>query len=181
MFNAQGELTQPVIPIMMIKDNMMKLHTLLKTATIASSLALSSFAFSADIDMSADKNDLAIQGYDPIAYFTDSKPTQGNTQYSATYKNAIYHFVSAENRDAFRSDPTKYAPQYGGYCAMGVSLNKKLDTDPTAWRIVDNKLYLNLNKDVQKRWLEDVPGNIVIAEEVWPTIKLVSADVVNAE
>ena len=64
-----------------------------------------------------------------------------------------------------------YAPQFGGFCAMGVVLEKKLDGDPQAWRVVDNKLYLNVNKDIQKKWLEDVPGNISKAGKTWPEIK----------
>ena len=135
----------------------------------------------ADIDMSADQNDIAISGYDPVAYFYDSKATQGTKQYTATYKNAIYQFSSATNRDLFRSNPEKYAPQYGGYCAMGVALHKKLEIDPEAWYIVDGKLYLNLNKTVQKKWLSDVPGHIASAEQIWPDIKTVTAAELNAD
>lgn len=137
--------------------------------TLALSLSLASFA--ADIDMNANGNDLAIQGYDPVAYFTNEKPTKGNSDFTATYKNAIYHFSSEQNRDLFRASPAKYAPQFGGFCAFGVTKGRKFDTDPTAWRVVDGKLYLNLNKDVQKVWLEDVPGYITNANQTWPTIK----------
>lgn len=137
--------------------------------TLALSLSLASFA--ADIDMNANGNDLAIQGYDPVAYFTNEKPTKGNSDFTATHKNAIYHFSSEQNRDLFRASPAKYAPQFGGFCAFGVTKGRKFDTDPTAWRVVDGKLYLNLNKDVQKVWLEDVPGYITNANQTWPTIK----------
>jgi YHS domain-containing protein len=137
--------------------------------TLALSLSLASFA--ADIDMNANGNDLAIQGYDPVAYFTNEKPTKGDSDFTATYKNAIYHFSSEQNRDLFRASPAKYAPQFGGFCAFGVTKGRKFDTDPTAWRVVDGKLYLNLNKDVQKVWLEDVPGYITNANQTWPTIK----------
>ena len=80
-------------------------------------------------------------------------------------------FASAANRDAFQADPATYAPQSGGFCAMGVALERKLDGDPNAWRVVDGKLYLNVNKDVQKKWLEDVPGNNKKADINWPQIK----------
>jgi hypothetical protein len=80
-------------------------------------------------------------------------------------------FSSAANRDLFTANPGKYAPAFGGFCAMGVALEKKLDGDPTAWKLVDGKLYLNLNKDVQKKWLEDVPGNLKNAQMTWPKIK----------
>ena len=69
------------------------------------------------------------------------------------------------------ADPAKYAPAYGSFCAMGVALEKKLDVDPQAWRVVDGRLYLNVNKDVQKRWLDDVPGNLATAEKNWPRLK----------
>lgn len=148
-----------------------KLRAFIAIASMTSALG----AFAADIDVNANANDVAIQGYDPVAYFTDAKPTPGSADFTATYKNAIYHFSSAENRDLFRADPSAYAPQYGGYCAFGVTVEKKLDTDPEAWKIVDNKLYLNLNKDVQKRWLTDVPGYIANADDIWTDIKDVEA------
>ena len=106
---------------------------------------------------------------------------QGSAEYTASYQDAIYHFSSADNRDRFRAYPEKYAPQYGGFCAMGVALEKKLDADPTAWRIVDQKLYLNLNHAVQKKWLSDVPGNIDTAEETWPEIRHKTVAELNAE
>lgn len=139
-------------------------------------LVFSTTVFSADIDVSADNNDLAIKGYDPVAYFTDNQAVKGNSEFTATYKNAIYHFNSADHRDAFKAEPEKYAPQYGGYCAFGVAMEKKFETDPEAWKVVDGKLYLNLDKSVQKRWLEDVPGYIKTANTNWSTIKTVEAD-----
>lgn len=151
--------------------NLKKLRALVAIASMSAAYG----AFAADIDVNANLNDVAIQGYDPVAYFTDAQPTKGSAEYTATYKNAIYHFASAEHRDQFRADPAAYAPQYGGYCAFGVTMEKKFDTDPTAWKIVDGKLYLNLNKDVQTRWLTDVPGYIVSANDLWPEIKGVEA------
>lgn len=145
-------------------------HSLQRLA-MAGVFVLSSAAYAVDIDHSADENDIAIQGYDPVSYFSASTAQQGADQYTATYKNAIYKFTSAENRDKFRADPTRYAPQYGGFCAFGTAMGKKFDTDPNAWKIVDNKLYLNLNKDVQQRWLEDVPGFIQDANQNWGDIK----------
>jgi YHS domain-containing protein len=147
------------------------LKKVITTTAATLALSLSAASFAADIDMNANGNDLAIQGYDPVAYFTNEKPTRGSSDFTATYKNAIYHFSSEENRDLFRASPAKYAPQFGGFCAFGVTKGRKFDTDPTAWRVVDGKLYLNLNKDVQKVWLEDVPGYITNANQTWPTIK----------
>ncbi|MEE1674241.1 YHS domain-containing (seleno)protein [Agarivorans aestuarii] len=151
------------------------LKALIRTSALASALAVSSFSFAADVGMSVDANDLAIKGYDPVAYFVSGQPTQGNGSYTATHNNAIYHFASADNRDAFKADPAKYAPQYGGYCAFGVAMEKKFDTDPTAWKIVDGKLYLNLDKKVQQRWLENTGELIVDANQNWPEIKAVDA------
>lgn len=150
---------------------MLNLKKTLATVLIATSAAFAGTAFAADRDMNADANDLAIHGFDPVAYFTAGQPTQGSAEYSATYKNAIYHFASAENRDAFRANPKKYAPQFGGFCALGVALNKKLDVDPGSWKVVDGKLYLNVNKDVQAKWLQDVPGHLKTAVATWPKIK----------
>ncbi len=141
------------------------LKKIITTTAATLALSLSAASFAADIDMNANGNDLAIQGYDPVAYFTNEKPTKGSSDFTATYKNAIYH------RDLFRASPAKYAPQFGGFCAFGVTKGRKFDTDPTAWRVVDGKLYLNLNKDVQKVWLADVPGYITNANQTWPTIK----------
>lgn len=144
---------------------------LFSAAAITSALLLSSLANAADIDANADLNDLAIKGYDPVSYFVDNKPMMGSNDYTATYKNAIYQFASAEHRDTFRANPEKYAPQFGGFCAFGVTKERKFDTDPTAWRISDGKLYLNLNKNVQKLWQKDVSGNIAAADAIWPDIK----------
>ena len=149
----------------------MKAVKSLRLALAASALAVTSSVFAADIDMSADANDLAIQGYDPVAYFLDNQPVQGSHEFTATYKNAIYQFSSAEHRDLFKEDPTAYAPQFGGFCAMGVALGKKFEVDPTAWKLVDGKLYLNLNKDIQQRWSTDISGHIEEAVGLWPGIK----------
>ena len=147
------------------------LKKIITTSAATLALSLSAASFAADIDINANGNDLAIQGYDPVAYFTQEKPTKGSNDFAATYKNAIYLFSSEQNRDLFRASPAKYAPQFGGFCAYGVTKGRKFDTDPTAWRVVDGKLYLNLNKDVQKVWLENVPGYITNANQTWPTIK----------
>jgi len=159
----------------------MKIITLIKSVTVAATLAVSSLSFAADIDVNANGNDLAIHGYDAVSYFTDSKATKGNNKYTATHKSAIYQFSSEENRDAFQANPERFAPQFGGFCAMGVALNKKLDTDPTAWKIVEGKLYLNLNKAVQKKWLSDVPTHLDTANRVWSGIQGVSIAQLNAE
>lgn len=112
----------------------------------------------------------AIRGYDPVAYFTDGKPTRGSAQFTATLDGATYHFASAANRDKFVADPGAYAPQYGGYCAYAVSQGHTAPTVPEAWSIVDGKLYLNYSTGVQQRWKKDVPGHIRAADMHWPSV-----------
>ncbi len=157
----------------------MKITNVLKVATAASALFLSSLSLASAVNTGA--NDVAIHGYDPVAYFTNNKPVEGSAKYTATYDGAIYRFSSEKNRDLFKANAEHYAPQYGGFCAMGVALNKKLNVDPSAFYIEDNKLYLNLNKNVQKKWLQDVPGNLKTADRIWNGIEDLSVETVNAE
>jgi len=111
---------------------------------------------------------LAIKGYDPVAYVTQGKPMPGLTENEFVWKGARWRFASAEHRAMFRLNPEKYAPQYGGYCAYAVSQGKTADIDPAAWTIVNNKLYLNLNKDVQGLWEKDRDVHIRNADKNWP-------------
>jgi YHS domain-containing protein len=122
-------------------------------------------------EVNLDKSGLAVHGYDPVAYFTEGKPAVGRAEFSADHDGATYRFATAVNRDTFLADPGKYAPQYGGFCAYGTALGKKFDGDPQVWKIVDGKLYLNLNKDVSKTWHKDIPGYIHKADSNWPHIK----------
>ena len=112
----------------------------------------------------------AVGGYDPVAYFTDGKPTPGKAEFSHTWKGVTWRFTNAGNRDAFKAKPEAYAPQYGGYCAWAVSQGYTAKGDPNAWSIVDGKLYLNYNADVQKTWQKDASGNIAKADRNWPKV-----------
>ncbi|MEM7543511.1 MAG: YHS domain-containing (seleno)protein [Pseudomonadota bacterium] len=103
---------------------------------------------------------VAINGYDPVAYFNESKPVPGNAKYSYKYKGAPWHFASAENLDLFKSDPEAYAPQYGGYCAYAMANGFVVATDPEAWTVRDDKLYLNYSKRVRNTWLKK-PGEYI--------------------
>jgi hypothetical protein len=113
---------------------------------------------------------LAIAGYDPVAYFAEGKPVAGSSDFTTEWKGATWRFASAAHRDQFAADPVKYAPQYGGYCAWAVSQGYTASSDPDAWRIVEGKLYLNYDKDIQKKWEIDIPGNIAKANESWPKL-----------
>lgn len=116
------------------------------------------------------KNGIAISGYDAVAYFAESKPVEGKTDFSFDWKDAKWLFSSQANLDVFKANPTKYAPQYGGFCAYGVSENHKSPTDPNAWTIVDDKLYLNYSKKVKELWSKDIPSRIQKANELWPSL-----------
>ena len=113
---------------------------------------------------------LAVHGFDVVAYFTEGRPTLGSAEHSLAHGGATYRFASAENLAAFEANPERYVPAYGGFCAYGVSVGKKFDGDPRAWRIVEGRLYLNLNEKIQETWLEDIDGNIVKADERWGRI-----------
>ena len=114
--------------------------------------------------------DHAIHGYDTVAYFTEGRPTRGDEAFQVEYNDATWLFASAANRDRFAADPETWAPQYGGYCAYGVSKGYAPDIDPVAWNIVDGKLYLNYSPNVQRKWEQDIPGYISTANEQWPGV-----------
>ncbi len=113
---------------------------------------------------------IAVGGYDPVAYFTEGKPMQGSRDITLEHEGATWRFASAANRDAFKADPSKYAPQYGGYCAWAVSQNYTAKGDPNAWTISNGKLYLNYNKSVQSTWEKDIPGHVKKGDTNWPTV-----------
>ncbi len=123
-----------------------------------------------------DKSGVAISGYDPVAYFTQTKALKGSPQIIASHAGATYYFASTGNRDAFLADPDKYAPVFGGYCAYGVANGHKVSVDPEAFRVVKDRLYLNYSKDVQKKWLADIPGNIAKAETNWLKLRDAARD-----
>src|ERR1051326_6811420 len=107
----------------------------------------------------------AANGYDVVAYFNQGKPVQGNKNLVYKWQNVSWLFSTKQNLDSFSRHPEKYAPQFGGYCAYGVSEGHKASTQPDAWTIVDNKLYLNYNKEVRESWRKDIPGRIKKAEQ----------------
>lgn len=133
----------------------------------------STVALAADPDIYSHKKKGAIKGADAVAYFSlkeGDKYVKGSDEFTHEWNGATWKFSSQENLDKFSANPEQYAPQYGGYCAFAVSHNFTKPTNPDAWRIVDGKLYLNLSKGVQKKWLKDVPGNIARADKNWPSV-----------
>jgi YHS domain-containing protein len=116
------------------------------------------------------ENGWAIKGYDPVAYFTIGKPTPGMAQFTTTHKGVAYRFASAENLARFIAAPEKFVPQYGGYCAYAIALNRIADIDPDEWEIVNDKLYLNNGFLAQTLWSLDKSGNIAKGDQNWPLV-----------
>ena len=114
---------------------------------------------------------VAVHGYDVVAYFTKGKPVKGDSKFSFNWNNVAWYFADQQDADLFKADPAKYAPQYGGYCAYGVSENHKAPTKPEAWSIVNGKLYLNYNTDVQADWKKEQDKRILSADKYWTAIK----------
>lgn len=112
---------------------------------------------------------VAIRGADPVAFFTQMEPVEGSADHAVMWEGATWHFASAENMEMFMADPEAYAPQYGGYCAYAMSKGYVATSVPEAWTIHEGKLYLNYSVNVRQVWLEDVPGNIALADANWPT------------
>ena len=136
--------------------------------TLVLATALPAFAASKSDPINKDGSSVAIKGYDAVAYFTQSKPVKGSSAFTYQWMNSTWWFASSEGRDEFARSPEKYAPQYGGYCAYGVSQGHTAPIDPEAWTIVEGKLYLNYSKGVKKTWSEAIPNHIQEANRNWP-------------
>ena len=113
---------------------------------------------------------LAVGGYDAVAYFTAGASVEGSADHEFEWNGATWRFASAANLAAFQADPAAFAPQYGGYCAWAVSRGSTASSDPTAWRIVGARLYLNNSHDIQRRWERDIAGNIASGDANWPKV-----------
>jgi YHS domain-containing protein len=113
------------------------------------------------------KQDLAIQGYDAVAYFQLGRAVKGSPSFTHQWHGMTWQFSSKENRDLFAAGPEQYAPQYDGYCAWAMTEARLAITDPEVWTIVDGKLYLNCSKEAYDKWSRDIPGHIKKADEIW--------------
>lgn len=133
------------------------------------------FAFDAQspASVNADARGLALKGYDPVAYFnpTAPGPVPGKDEFTAKVDAVVYRFASAANRDAFMANRAKYLPGYGGFCAMSVAEGRKLDADPTIWRLDEGRLYLYANADLRKKWADNVNGSLVLGDRNWARIR----------
>jgi YHS domain-containing protein len=112
-------------------------------------------------------DDIAIKGYDTVAYFSAGKALKGSASFSFQWHGMTWYFLTKENRDMFATSPEKYAPQYDGYCAWAMSEGQKSPTDPEVWKIVDGKLYLHCSRGAFDNWSKDIPGNIKKADANW--------------
>lgn len=148
-------------------NNFAKLLNKFLQGFIASSYLFCSIAFSSENPTFA----VALQGYDVVAYFTENKPVKGNGDHVVIKDGVYYLFANENDKKLFVANPDKYLPQYGGWCAFGTAVGKKIASDPLAWKIVDGKLYLNLNDKVQTIWSKDIPGYIKKADSNWSKIK----------
>ncbi len=110
----------------------------------------------------------AMGGWDPVSYFGGT-PAMGDAAFTSSFDGATFRFASAANRDAFAAAPARYAPQFGGHCAWAASQGRLATPDPTLWKVVDGKLYLNCSKSAEEKWLADVPGNIAKGVAFWAT------------
>jgi YHS domain-containing protein len=145
------------------------------TAALAVSVASIAFvpaAYAGPTYVGAENGDsIAVGGYDAVSYFEgNGTPVKGSSAHVATYKGATYHFSSAANAAKFEANPTAYAPQYGGHCAWAMARGSLAPGDPTKYKLVDGKLYLNFNQQVQTTWLKDISGFITKADAEWPSI-----------
>ncbi len=145
--------------------------------TLTTFLTLSIMAGPAAADyIYTKRNNLAVDGYDPVAYFTLGEATKGAAEHELEWNGAVWRFANAENKAAFESEPERYAPQYGGWCAWAAAGDYLARGDARHWKIVDDKLYLNYNAGIKRKWEKDVPGNIEKADVNWPDLKAEAAE-----
>jgi YHS domain-containing protein len=135
---------------------------------ILATLALPLFAQTTTKTLvNVDGTGVAIQGYDPVAFFKDNKPVKGDQKFLIKHDGAIYFFATKEHKDLFKENAAKYEPEYGGYCAYGVSKNKLVEIDVDAFQIVDGKLLLQYSKGIRDDFNEDTKGNLAKADANW--------------
>jgi YHS domain-containing protein len=136
-------------------------------ATLMVLRALPSVAQAKELN-NLDGNGLALQGYDPVGFFTDNRPVKGNPQFQSQYHGATYYFASAEHKAAFEKEPAKYEPQFGGFCAYGASRGKTVPIKIEAWQIVNGRLLMQYDLDVKGKFNTDPQGNLSKADKNWP-------------
>lgn len=136
--------------------------------SIAAIVLLCVSAFAGDLVNVSGASKAAVDGFDPVAFFTDSKPVNGSPFITAEYQGATYYFANEEHKKMFKEHPEKYAPQFGGYCAFGVAEGALFPVDINTWQVRDGKLYFNLNPEIVKKFNADFEGNVTKANQNWP-------------
>ena len=144
------------------------MNKILKSLALICTLTISLPALATDAIYTSFFNNQAAGGYDVVAYFTDDAAVKGSNKFKSEHLGADFHFASLAHKTTFDADPAHYAPQYGGHCAYAVSQGYTASGDPEQWTIVDDKLYLNYNKDVLTTWRTDTAGFIKLADQNWP-------------
>lgn len=144
----------------------------------AAMLSWASQAYGANDVRTANVSDhkLALKGYDAVAYFDQGRPISGNSRFSYVHDGIEYRFSSETNKQKFAKSPDRFMPQYGGFCSFGTSVGLKLEVDPEAFEIVDDKLYLNNSLNIHEMWLENPKGRIKAANQHWRKIKNTAAE-----
>ena len=145
-------------------QEVLKLMTMFVVLLIITSCATFSTRYYQDI------NGIAIDGYDPVAYFEEGAPKQGSPDYVHIWEGAAWRFESQENLDVFAADPASYSPEFGGYCAWAVSQNDLAEVDPQYWAIVEGKLYLNKDLEAHEKWRASQSESIALGNQYWPEL-----------
>lgn len=151
------------------------------TALLAGTMAMSPAALADDeynvsVGITAAGAPLGLHGVDPVAFLNSGNAVEGAASYTATHDGVAYYFSSADNKAEFEADPTAYLPQNGGFCTFGVSVGKKFDGDPSYAAVIDQKLYVFLNKEIFDAFNKNRSGTIAKAEDNWPTIRSTSVE-----
>lgn len=137
--------------------------------TIIALLTVARLAAAGEV-INVDPQGLALQGYDPVGYFTDDKPIKGDPKFTATYKGGTYLFASAAHKKTFERNPTKYVPQFGGFCGYAASINKLAPIEVEYFQVLHGRLVLQHNEKAWKLWHQDVEGNLKKADANWPNL-----------
>lgn len=157
-------------PVRTLLSKIQTYKPLLLSGLIVFSLFNTPNSWGVDPINASKKDHLAIHGTDPVAYFTEGRMLEGSPAFAAEWMGKTWYFATKAHRESFVKNPQKYAPQFGGYCAYGIATGKAVDSDPNAWRIIDDKLYLNFSKEIQTLWVKDLRPNLAKANKNWPNV-----------
>ncbi|GAB5561028.1 MAG: YHS domain-containing (seleno)protein [Synoicihabitans sp.] len=138
--------------------------------------ALLALAIQAKASVNTDSNGLALEGHDPVAFFSVGVPTLGKSNLTADHEGATYRFVSKENRERFLADPTRFTPAFGGYCAFGAAKGKLFPVEIDTWQIKDDRLILNYNDEIKAQFNANIESFLAKADVNWSGLKTAAKD-----